>query len=101
LGVTDVGIILYRRMLSEQAAVVEEGGEPMNVHRDPSANEIIILPCEYFEYPGYEGTGGPFKESVAREPDVVAMLSGEGTERAEFATAPELSSAERYSFKNS
>jgi 5,5'-dehydrodivanillate O-demethylase len=99
LGVTDVGIILYRRMLSEQAAVVEEGGEPMNVHRDPSANEIIILPCEYFEYPGYEGTGGPFKESVAREPDVMAILSGEGTERAEFGEAPEVSSAERYSFK--
>jgi 5,5'-dehydrodivanillate O-demethylase len=99
LGVADVGIILYRRMLDEQARVVEEGGEPINVHRDPSANEIIILPCEYFPYPGYEGTGGPFKDQPVREPDVMAILSGDGADRNEFKEAPKMSGEERYSFK--
>lgn len=99
LGVADVGIILYRRMLDEQASVVEEGGEPINIHRDPSANEIIILPCEYFPYPGYQGTGGPFKDQPIREPDVIAILSGNGADRLEFKEAPKMSGEERYSFK--
>jgi 5,5'-dehydrodivanillate O-demethylase len=35
LGETDTGIILYRRLLKEQMDLVEDGGEPMNVFRDP------------------------------------------------------------------
>lgn len=35
LGESDKGIILYRRLLQEQLAVVEQGGDPMNVFRDP------------------------------------------------------------------
>jgi 5,5'-dehydrodivanillate O-demethylase len=38
LGESDTGIILYRRLLQEQLAVVEKGGEPMNVFRDPEQN---------------------------------------------------------------
>jgi 5,5'-dehydrodivanillate O-demethylase oxygenase subunit len=78
LGATDVGIILYRRMLDEQARIVEEGGDPMNVRREDE--EIIILPVEHYEYPGYAGTGGPFKGTAPRDPDVVAVLSGNGTD---------------------
>jgi len=99
LGVADVGIIMYRRMLDEQARVVEEGGEPLNIHRDPTANEIIVLPCAYFPYPGYEGTGGPFKDQPVREPDVMAILSGDGAARNEFQKAPKMSGEERYAFK--
>ena len=84
LGVTDVGIIMYRRMLDEQARVVEDGGDPLNVHRDPAKNEVIVLPCEFTQYPGYEGTGGPFKDLVPRRPDVEAVLSGEGARRPEW-----------------
>ena len=90
---------MYRRMLSEQARVVEEGGEPINVHRDPVENEIIILPCEYFQYPGFEGTGGPFKDQPVKEPDVMAILSGDGVDRNEFTDAPKMSGEERYAFK--
>ena len=43
LGESDKGIILYRRMLREQMALVEDGGEPMNTFRDPAQNEIIHL----------------------------------------------------------
>src|SRR5262247_2316190 len=46
LGESDKGIILYRRMLRQQLALVEAGGEPMNVFRDPEQNHCIELPCE-------------------------------------------------------
>jgi len=85
LGVTDVGIIMFRRMLEEEMRVVESGGEPKNVHRDPSQNEIIILPCEYYQYPGYEEQDGPFKGIKPREPDVQAILSGDGVLRTDWA----------------
>jgi 5,5'-dehydrodivanillate O-demethylase len=84
LGVSDVGLIMYRRMLSEQAAIVEEGGEPMGVWRDPVENEIIVLPIENFIYPGWEEIGGPFRGNTPREPHVEAALSGEGERLAEW-----------------
>jgi len=43
LGESDKGIILYRRMLRDQMGIVEDGGEPMNVFRDPERNQIIPL----------------------------------------------------------
>ena len=96
LGVTDVGVIMYRRMLEEQMKVVEDGGEPMNVWRDPAENEIIVLPCEYFRYPGDTETGGPFKDVVPRKPDVEAVLSGEGARRKEFDLVETIDPHERY-----
>jgi hypothetical protein len=84
LGVTDVGIIMFRRMLDEQARIVEEGGEPMNVHRNDDQNEVIVLPCEFYMYPGYDEVGGPFKGVVAAKPTVEANLSGEGVKLAEW-----------------
>ncbi len=84
LGVSDIGIILYRRLLDQQARIVEDGGEPLNVWRNPEENEIIVLPIEEFRYPGYEGTGGPFKDSVPRKPDVETILSGAGAKLPEW-----------------
>ena len=43
LGESDRGLILYRRMLTQQLAVVEDGGDPINVFRDPTPNECINL----------------------------------------------------------
>jgi 5,5'-dehydrodivanillate O-demethylase len=43
LGKTDAGIILFRRLLKQQMKIVEDGGTPMNVIRDPAENEIIHL----------------------------------------------------------
>ena len=51
LGESDKGIILYRRMLRQQLAIVEAGGEPMNVFRDPDQNACIDLPWEGREDP--------------------------------------------------
>jgi 5,5'-dehydrodivanillate O-demethylase len=46
LGRSDVGIILFRRMLAQQLDVVADGGEPMNVFRDPAEAARIVLPLE-------------------------------------------------------
>jgi 5,5'-dehydrodivanillate O-demethylase oxygenase subunit len=40
---SDRGILLYRRLLTQQMAVVEDGGEPINVLRDPERNRRIDL----------------------------------------------------------
>jgi 5,5'-dehydrodivanillate O-demethylase len=41
LGESDKGLIFYRRMLEEQMQVVADGGEPINVLRDPTKNVLI------------------------------------------------------------
>ena len=46
LGESDKGIIMFRRMLQEQLCIVEDGGDPMNVFRDPATNVCIELPNE-------------------------------------------------------
>jgi len=47
LGETDQGVILFRRLLREQLAIIDAGGEPMNVFRDPEKNTFISIPVEY------------------------------------------------------
>jgi 5,5'-dehydrodivanillate O-demethylase len=44
LGETDKGILLYRELLQRQLRIVEDGGEPMNVFRDPVINDRIDVP---------------------------------------------------------
>jgi 5,5'-dehydrodivanillate O-demethylase len=41
LGVSDTGVVMLRKLLDEQIAIVEAGGEPMGVLRDPAKNTII------------------------------------------------------------
>ncbi len=75
LGVTDVGIILYRKVLEEQMQIVEDGGEPMNVHREDKG--VIVLPQEHSYYPGYDVTGGPFRDKPNLKPLIEAQLAPE------------------------
>ena len=82
LGATDVGIIMFRRMLNEQMDIVQDGGVPINVYaEDPG---VIVLPCESYMYPGYSEIGGPFKGNVPRKPDVEQILSGGGARLEEW-----------------
>ena len=46
LGRSDRGIILYRRLLEEQMALVEDGVDPLNVFRDPDENRDLNLQTE-------------------------------------------------------
>jgi 5,5'-dehydrodivanillate O-demethylase len=43
LGAGDRGIAMFRELLAEQIAIVEAGGEPMNVFRDPEQNQLIAF----------------------------------------------------------
>ena len=43
LGRTDIPIIFQRRQLEQQIRIVEEGGEPMNVFRDPATMPQVIF----------------------------------------------------------
>lgn len=74
LGATDVGVIMFRRMLDEQAKIVEDGGEPINVHRHPAAGGYIPLAIEHCWYPASEAdTMGP-KDTRTGTVDVVGHL---------------------------
>ncbi len=46
LGLSDKGIILYRRLLRQELDKVMRGEEPMNVFRDPEQNRFIPVPQE-------------------------------------------------------
>ena len=54
LGVSDVGIIMFRRLLEEQIQAVAEGRDPLCVIRDPQQNKCIVLPQEGARYPTEE-----------------------------------------------
>ena len=49
LGESDRGIILYRKVLKEQAQIVGDGGDPMGVVRNPETNRRIDLPLERWQ----------------------------------------------------
>jgi 5,5'-dehydrodivanillate O-demethylase len=64
LGQSDIGIILFRRMLLEQMQIMEDGGEPMNVFRDPAKNDIIWIPFDRMDDEVIEG-----KTAIPKNPD--------------------------------
>jgi len=66
LGVTDMGVILLRKMLKEQAQIAEDGGDPMNVIRDPAQNDYITLPQEQNKYNRGALRKDAFQGSVSR-----------------------------------
>ncbi len=41
LGMSDLGIVLYRELLMEQMERVERGHDPMNVYRNPTESRVI------------------------------------------------------------
>ncbi|HEX3866392.1 MAG TPA: hypothetical protein VHV78_06540, partial [Gemmatimonadaceae bacterium] len=57
LGQSDSCVIAYRKLLAEQIDIVREGGEPMNVFRDPSENYRLER-----QIPGSEEVAPPIGE---------------------------------------
>lgn len=82
LGQSDVGIILYRKLLQEQMRVVEDGGDPMNTFRDPAENEIIWTfdehrPLGERRLKGRRQIGGAFQQiamSGEKDPDTGELV---------------------------
>jgi 5,5'-dehydrodivanillate O-demethylase len=46
LGLSDKGVILFRKQLEENLRKVERGEDPMNVFRDPAQNQVLHLAVE-------------------------------------------------------
>ncbi|MCH7656447.1 MAG: hypothetical protein IIC95_10795, partial [Chloroflexi bacterium] len=89
LASIDRGIAMFRHMLEEQLAIVADGGDPMNVFRDPAENQCIMLPQEHTYYPGESVTGGPFKHQVSHQAEIDVVLREQGeTEDAGFHRCP-------------
>ena len=93
LAETDRGLIMFRKMLDEQTKVVEDGGEPMNVFRDPEENKIIELELEdYGPLLQYErgmlrhNNAGPYNTAIDELDEFLAKSSDAW--RASGATAP-------------
>ena len=50
LGESDRGIILFRKMLQEQMAIAEDGGDPMNVFRSEEAARNVHIGIEQVKF---------------------------------------------------
>jgi len=60
LGASDVGVILYHKMLHEEMDKVQGGQDPLGTVRDPAVNEPMIRIRR--ERVGYEAFKGDFEE---------------------------------------
>ncbi len=47
LAQSDAGVIMFRELLREQIERVQLGEDPMEVYRDPAANQCIMMPQEH------------------------------------------------------
>ena len=72
LGESDRGIIMYRQLLREQTAIVEDGGEPMNVFRDPETNQSLPLPTVLGYYARGRTSGGSYRKGAITAPFAMA-----------------------------
>ena len=80
LGESDRGVIMLRRQLMDQLRVVADGGDPINVIRDPALNRCIELPLE--RWPSLQEVGrlstyvvAQAGESAALRADIREVLS--------------------------
>src|SRR5579885_1977462 len=54
LGASDVGVIMYHKLLEDMMRKVENGEDPMGVIRDPAKNEpMIVIPRERVGYEAF------------------------------------------------
>jgi 5,5'-dehydrodivanillate O-demethylase len=68
LGESDRGIIMYRKMLDEQMAAVEDGGDPLGTVRDPAINQNIELPLERWQALSHPARLSSYAPTQAAEP---------------------------------
>ena len=68
LGSSDRGVILFRKLLTEQMKIAQDGGDPMNVFRDPAENARIDLPVN-----SGPGPVAPLPSSPEEKGDLTAV----------------------------
>jgi 5,5'-dehydrodivanillate O-demethylase oxygenase subunit len=67
LGLGDENILHMRRLLDQQIGIVEEGGDPINVFRDPTANESLVPAISVTMPPKITPDGRPDRTNAARK----------------------------------
>jgi len=65
LGLSDKGVILYRRMLKDQLEMVQAGQDPINVFRNPEKNRYIKLHLEDAKLNSGSFRSGPRRQGGA------------------------------------
>jgi 5,5'-dehydrodivanillate O-demethylase len=66
LGTPDRGITMFRKMLLRELKVVEDGGDPKNVIRNPAENAVINLPLERVKAHRADGFENMFRRHQGR-----------------------------------
>ena len=64
LGEVDRGVIMLRQLLKQQMAIVDDGGEPMNVFRDPEKNQYLALPTPANYYARGRAADGSYRKGA-------------------------------------
>ena len=72
LGEVDRGIIMLRQLLKQQMAIVDDGGEPMNVFRDPETNQCLPLPSASRYYERGRTVDGRYRKGAITAPFITA-----------------------------
>ena len=76
LGQSDVGVILFRKQLKREMQLVQDGGEPMNVFRNPKTASNIPLPMEKIKHRQYpDGNYRPGEDGVSPDEDLLREVS--------------------------
>jgi 5,5'-dehydrodivanillate O-demethylase len=68
LGESDRGVIMYRKMLDQQMAIVEDGGDPLGTVRDAKVNQCIDLPLERWQALSHPARLASYARTQAAEP---------------------------------
>jgi 5,5'-dehydrodivanillate O-demethylase oxygenase subunit len=68
LGESDRGVIMYRKMLDQQMAIVEDGGDPLGTVRDAKVNQCIDLPLERWQALSHPARLASYAPTQAAEP---------------------------------
>ena len=76
LAESDKGIILFRRLLKKQLDLVLDGGDPMNVFRDPAKNQQIDLHTEQTQYMAFIGNTNVEEAVQGRSERAMRSLAG-------------------------
>ena len=72
LGVSDEGVILFRKLLEDNIDAVARGEDPMNTFRDPEVNECVELQTER---PTGRSGGGPAWKYSPMTPEVKRLFA--------------------------
>ncbi len=80
LGESDKGIILYRKLLEEQVAVVQDGEDPLGTIRDPGKNERLSIPQEGWDTMRPDISPNNIARSRSKLKDQILQLLAEARE---------------------